>query len=180
MVAQDVLTNRHDMVWAISQALILRDELRFSTMVTDRHAAATDSTDGEALQQGRTFACGAPPAILSEGESTLPKTLLIVLILRPRGVTSMHIFDQHPLLPRQFYVRSASIRSDAGTISAVSERARVAWIVQDVQSPAMGEFPPFQLAFVRPPFQSLRKQETFLTESFDHGTCRTCAVEHVK
>src|SRR5215467_2641690 len=92
----------------------------------------------------------------------------------------MNILEQDPLLPGQFRVGSASIRFCASAVSAVNEGARIAGVVENVQRPAVREFSPHQFAFVRPPFQSPRKQEFLLTERLDDSTSGTSAAKCVE
>src|SRR5215469_191905 len=92
----------------------------------------------------------------------------------------MNILEQDPLFSGQLRVGSASIRFDASAVSAVNEGASIAGIVENVQRSAVWEFSPHQFAFVRPPPQSPRKQEFFLTERLDDSTSGTRAAKYVE
>src|SRR5712671_5524554 len=92
----------------------------------------------------------------------------------------MNVFKQRPLFSGQLDVGSAPIRFSPSAVPAENEGARVARVVQDVQSPAMSEFRPDQFAFVWPPLQPSRKQELFLAEGLDDSAGGTTAAECVE
>src|SRR5713101_5690676 len=92
----------------------------------------------------------------------------------------MNVLKQRPLFSGQFGVGRASICFAASAVSPENEGTRITRVVQDVQRPAMHEFCPHQLAFVRPPLQPSRKQEPFLPECLDDRASRTTAPECVE
>src|SRR2546430_2145317 len=74
----------------------------------------------------------------------------------------------------------ASVRVVAGPAAAVDECARVTRIVQNVQGPAVREFRPQQIAFVRSLLQTAWKQKPFLAERFDHRASRCGTSERIE
>src|SRR6266571_1539020 len=92
----------------------------------------------------------------------------------------MNVLEQRPLLSGHLRVGDPPIRPYAGTVAAVNEGPRIAWVVQDVQRPAMDEFRPQKLTFVRPLLQPLGKQKTLVTKRFDDRTGGTGAAECVE
>src|SRR6188472_2743754 len=92
----------------------------------------------------------------------------------------MSIFEQHPLLARQPRIRSASIWVGARSASAVHERSGVTRIVQYVQCPAVREFCPNQLAFVRTFLQTAREQQPLAVECLYNRAGRSRAMKRIE
>ena len=83
VLTQDMLAYQDDVVGSIALARILGHDFRLPRVVTDRHPAATDPTDSQALQQRRALARGTLPAVLAVGVSIIAEALQVLLILPP-------------------------------------------------------------------------------------------------
>ena len=167
VVSDDTLAYRYGMLDAVALADVFGHKTVFARVVPNRHPAPADSTDHQSLQQRWALARRTLAAIGADRLSILPEAPQVLFVLLPGDVAGMSILEQHPLFARQLRVGGASIGVVASPTAAINERTRITRIVKNVQGPAVGEFGPHQVAFVRPLPQPPWKQKPLLAEGFD-------------
>src|SRR6516162_8139227 len=99
--------------------------------------------------------------------------------LFPGDIAGMRARNYQPLVARHFHARRA-IDCLSRACPAISERAGVAGIVQDLEHTAVPEFCPYQVPFAWSLLQPAREQQILWMKGFDHGACRAGASEGVE
>ena len=166
---------------ALVLARVIHHQLPLTLVIAEAHPSAADAADHQALEQGRTLAGRALPAVLSCCLGAGVQRSQVVLILLPTDVPRMGVGDQGvPIFLRHRPDPGLPIGSLEDLHSTKDEGAGITRITQDLKGPAVAGRPPSQLAFVGAPAEAPREGQVVLVEVLHNGQGRTFPLVHLK